>query len=154
MIHLVIEELGQQGVDYEVVPHRRTRTAKDEAAAVGVATHEVAKTIVLKTDDGYIRAVVPASERIDLHKIRDLLGRVEHPRLATEAELSAAYPTFELGAVPPFGGPAGDRVIVDRRLAEHDEVLLEPGTHAESVKLHMSDLLNLSGAEVADISTV
>lgn len=154
MMREVIAELAQQGVDYEVVPHRRTQTAKDEAAAVGVAVHEVAKTIVLRTDDGYVRAVVPASDRIDLHKIRELVGRGEHARLATEAELSAAYPTFELGAVPPFGGPAGDRVIVDRRLAEHDAVVLEPGTHAESVKLHVPDLLRLSGAEVADIAAV
>lgn len=74
------------------------------------------------------------------------------PRLATEAELGAAYPEFELGAVPPFCGPSGDRVVVDARLAREDEVVLEAGTHAQSIKLRMRDLLKISSAEVADIA--
>jgi prolyl-tRNA editing enzyme YbaK/EbsC (Cys-tRNA(Pro) deacylase) len=37
---------------------------------------------------------------------------------------------FELGAVPPFGGPAGDRTVVDRRLAEQESVLIEAGSDA------------------------
>jgi len=152
MLHEVSDELAQQGVDYVRVPHRRTQTAAAEAAAIGVAVEDVAKTVVLKTDEGYIRAVVPASERVDLHKIRELAGAGGHMRLATEYELSAADPRFELGAVPPFFWPAGDRVIVDRHLAAHDDVILEPGTHEASVKLRVHDLLKLSRAEVADIS--
>jgi Ala-tRNA(Pro) deacylase len=148
----VIDELQQQGVEYELVTHRRTETARDEASAVGVATRDVAKTVVVMTDDGYLRAVVPASGRLDLHKVRDLVGSGTPLRLATEAELGVAYPAFELGAVPPFGGPAGDRVLVDRRLAERDEVVLEAGTHSHSVKLHTRDLIKVSGAEVADIT--
>jgi Ala-tRNA(Pro) deacylase len=153
MLHEISDELAQQGVDYVRVPHGRTQTAAAEAAAIGVPAEDVAKTVVLKTDEGYIRAVVPASERVDVRKIREFAGAGEHVRLATEYELSAAYPTFEVGAVPPFFGPAGDRVIVDRRLAAHDKVVLEPGTHEASVNLDTQDLLRLSRAEVADIST-
>lgn len=148
----VIDELEARKVDYEVVPHRHIETAKQEARAVGVAAREVAKTVILTTGGGYVRAVVPASERIDLRKTRGVLGADRELRLATEAELAAAYPAFELGAVPPFAGPAGDRVIVDRRLAAQDEVVLEAGTHNHSVKLRAGDLVRLSGAEVADIS--
>jgi Ala-tRNA(Pro) deacylase len=148
----IVEALDRQGVEYKVVAHQPTQTAKDEAHAVGVKPHEVAKTIVIVTDSGYVRAVVPASERVDLHRVRELVGGSGKVRLATEAELGAAFPAFELGAVPPFGGPAGDRVIVDRRLAGQDHVVLEAGTHAESVELTMRDLLKISSAEVADIS--
>ena len=150
MITEVIQELNRRGLDYELLPHPRTQTARAEANAVGIAANAVAKTVVLTTDRGYVRAVVPASERLDLGKTRDLLDD-RHSRLATEAELSAAYPAFELGAVPPFGGPSGDRVILDLGLAKLDEVVLEAGSHDQSVKMHTSDLLTLSGAEVADI---
>ena len=54
-----------------------------------------------------------------------------------------AYPMYELGAVPPFGVPAGDRVLLDRRLAQHDSVVLEAGSHSESVRLKTADLLSL-----------
>lgn len=147
----VIDELDRDGLQYELIAHPRTMTARAEANVIGIAAHEVAKTVVLATSTGYVRAVVPASERLDLHKARDLLDDREC-RLATEEELGAAYPAFELGAVPPFGGPAGDRVIVDRRLAELDAVVLEAGSHDQSVRLRTSDLLARSGAEVADIS--
>jgi Ala-tRNA(Pro) deacylase len=151
MITEVIEELERLGLTYQLLPHDRTQTARAEAKAVGIAPSDVAKTVVLRTDAGYVRAVVPASERLDLTKTRELLDDPQS-RLATEEELGAAYPTFELGAVPPFGGPAGDRVVVDRMLAELDEVVLEAGSHDQSVKMRTGDLLTLSGAELADIS--
>lgn len=152
MFPQLTDELTQQHVEYSLVPHPRTQSAMAEARAVGVTGHEVAKTVVVVTDNGYVRAVVPASDRLDLQKVRHAIGSVAKTRLATEAELGAAYPGFELGAVPPFGGPSGDRVVVDARLAREDEVVLEAGTHDRSIKLHMRDLLALSGAEVADIA--
>src|SRR5881296_3908984 len=127
----VTRELTHERVPYELIPHRRTETAGDEASVVGVPAAEVAKTIVLVTSAGYVRAVLPASERLDLHKARRLLGD-GHARLATEAELALAYPGFELGAVPPFGGPDGDRVVVDKRLAFHETVVFEAGSHTDS----------------------
>ncbi len=148
------EELERQGLDHELLLHRRTVTARDEATAVGIPPGEVAKTVVLVTDDGYVRAVVPASRRLDTRKARAALGDGgSHTRLATEDELGAAYPGFELGAVPPFAGPAGDRVIIDRRLAELDNIIVEAGVHDHSLRMRTNDLVRLSGAEVADIST-
>ncbi len=144
-------ELDREEVEYELIPHRRTMSAGEEASAIGIPADEVAKTIVLATEDGYLRAVVPASARLDLDKIRLCLRHPRHVRLATEAELAAAYPMFELGAVPPLGGPGGDRTIVDRRLALRDSVVLEAGSHAESVRLQTKDLLLLAEAEIADI---
>jgi Ala-tRNA(Pro) deacylase len=147
----ITRDLEREDVSYELIPHRRTMTAGEEAAAIGVALDEVAKTVVLVTEDGYVRAVVPASARLDLEKVRARLRHPKHTRLATEEELAAAYPMFELGAVPPLGGPGGDRTIIDRRLAMLDSVVLEAGSHAESVRLQTKDLLKLAEAEIADL---
>jgi Ala-tRNA(Pro) deacylase len=143
--------LDREGAGYEVLRHRHTETAWAEAAALGLTPGQVAKTIVLHAGPGFVRAVVPASERVDLRKVRDLLGLPRLPRLATEAELAAAYPTFELGAVPPVGGPAGDATVVDRRLLSRHTVVLEAGSHDESVRVRTRDLLWLSRAAVGDI---
>ncbi len=144
------EELERARIDFDLIEHRRTETAGDEATAIGVPPDDVAKTIVLSSGDRYVRAVVPASERLDLHKVRELLGD-KNARLASEEELVLAYPMYELGAVPPFGVPAGDRVLLDRRLAQHDSVVLEAGSHNESVRLKTVDLITLSRAEIKDI---
>ena len=144
------QELDRAGIDFDLIEHRRTETAGAEALAIGVAPQEVAKTIVLVSGERFVRAVVPASTRLDLHKVRELLGD-NQARLASEEELVSAYPMYELGAVPPFGVPAGDRVLLDRRLAKLDSVVLEAGSHSKSVRLKTTDLLTLSGAEVEDI---
>ena len=144
------QELDCAGIDFDLIEHRRTETAGAEALAIGVAPQEVAKTIVLVSRERFVRAVVPASTRLDLHKVRELLGD-NRARLASEEELVSAYPMYELGAVPPFGVPAGDRVLLDRRLAKLDSVVLEAGSHSKSVRLKTTDLLTLSGAEVEDI---
>jgi Ala-tRNA(Pro) deacylase len=147
----LVQELASRGLGFELLPHVRTLTAGEEAAALHVPREQVAKTVVLATGNGYVRAVLPASERLDLHRARELLGKGKQVRLATEEELVGAYPMFELGAVPPFGGPVGDRVVVDRGLAEQRWVVIEAGTHSESVRIQMEDLVSLAGAELADI---
>lgn len=143
--------LDEAGVRYELLPHSRTETAAAEADALAVDPAEVAKTLVVSTPSGYVRAVLPASERIDLRKLRELLGTGKGTHLATEEDLARDYPEFELGAVPPFGGARRDRALVDRRIAERGSVVLEAGSHVQSLRLQTADLLRLAEAEVADV---
>jgi Ala-tRNA(Pro) deacylase len=147
---ILVDELEQASVAYELIDHARTTTAAAEARALGVAPQEVAKTLVLTTPDGFVRAVLPASERLDLGKAREILG-AKDVQLATEAVLAGAYPEFELGAVPPLTGGDGDRVLVDRRLHANEWVVLEAGTHEQSLRLRMSDLLKLTEAQLVDL---
>ena len=141
--------LEEAGIDFDVLEHAHTERAADEAAALGVGPEEVAKTLVLVASGDNMRAVLAASERIDLHKVAAVLGG-KKVHLASEGDLARDYPDFELGAVPPFGG-SEDRVIVDERLASRESVVLEAGSHDRSVRLKASDLVGLTGAQVADI---
>jgi Ala-tRNA(Pro) deacylase len=129
---------------------RRSQTATSEARELGVLPQETAKTVVVRAGGGCVRAVVPASGRLDLEKLGELLGA--EPTLLTEAELDGSYPQFELGAVPPFGGPEGDKVAVDTGLANCEYVVFEAGTHDTSLRLRSRDLIALGRAQVADIA--
>jgi Ala-tRNA(Pro) deacylase len=147
--------LEAAGIDHDVLEHAHTERAADEAKALGVATEEVAKTLVLAGPSGNLRAVLPASERIDLGKVADLLEAAhKEVQLATEDDMRRDYPDFDLGAVPPFGGREGDRVIIDSRLAVRDSLVLEAGSHERSVRLKAVDLVRLTQAQVADICKV
>ena len=144
--------LDEAGVSYERLPHPHTESALAEAEALGLAPAEVAKTLVVKTPDGYVRSVLPASERLDLGKLRELRGGGRHKvHLASEDDLGRDFPEFELGAVPPLGGGRRDPVVVDRRLAARESLVLEGGSHDESVRLAAADLIRVAGAQVADI---
>jgi Ala-tRNA(Pro) deacylase len=144
--------LDKAGVGYELLPHAHTEKAADEAAALGVEPAEVGKTLVLTTPAGYARVVLPASERLDFRKVSDLLGvGKKRIHLSPEDDLARDYPEFELGAVPPLGGGRGDRVVIDTRLAERESIVVEAGSHDESVRLPTAELIRLANAEVADI---
>lgn len=144
--------LDDAGVEYEVLAHEHTETAADEARALGVEPAEVAKTLVVDTPAGYVRAVLPASERIDVGKLADVIGeRRKETQLATEAALTRDFGEFELGAVPPVGGSRSGRVVVDTCIANRDSVVLEAGSHDESIRLAAADLIRVAAAEVADI---
>lgn len=138
-------------VDYELISHRHTERASDEAAVIGATPDEVGKTIILVGERGFVRAVLPASARLDLHKVRPLVGCGPATRLATEEELAGAYPMFELGAVPPFGGPPGDAAVIDHRLALRENLVVEAGTHDNSIRLSTQDLVRVAEAQIADI---
>ncbi len=144
--------LDEAGVSYDVLPHAHTERAADEAQALGLSPDEVAKTLVLTVPDGYARAVLPASARIDVKKLREVLGvGKKKVQLATEEDLARDYPEFDLGAVPPLGGGRRDPVLVDRRVAERDSVVLEAGSHEESLRMKTADLVRLAEAQVVDI---
>lgn len=146
----LIDELETAGIPYETIPHDRTATALAEARALHVEPATVAKTVVLSTPEGIVRAVLPASCRLDVGKVRAALN-VDRVDLLTEAALAGAYPEFELGAVPPIGGPHGDRVLVDIGVCEHEFVLFEAGTHDTSIRIASADLTGHESVLIADI---
>jgi Ala-tRNA(Pro) deacylase len=147
----VMRFLEEAGIDFDVLEHARTERAAEEAVALGLGPEEVAKTLVLVASSGNVRAVVAASERIDLQKVAATLGvSGKQVHLASEESLARDYPDFELGAVPPFGG-RDDPVLVDERLVGRDSVVVEAGSHQRSVRLKASDLVRLTRAQVADI---
>jgi Ala-tRNA(Pro) deacylase len=146
----LIDALQEQHIDYELIAHRRTQSAAAEARAIGVDPGHVAKTLVLATESGFVRAVLPASERIDLRKVKGVLGSGD-VQLASEHVLTGAYPQFELGAIPPVGGPEHEVVLMEGGLRATEWVVFEAGTHEQSVRIKTADLVSVAGARIADI---
>ena len=146
------DALDAAGVEYEVIPHAHTETAADEARALGITADGVAKTLVVGTPRGNVRAVLPASERISTAKLAEVLDeRRKAIQLVPEETLRSDYAEFEYGAVPPIGGAHRDRVIVDTHVASHDTVVLEAGSHDDSIRIATNDLIRIAEAEVAEI---
>ncbi len=146
----VTSDLERRHIPYELLPHPTTTTAAAEARVLELEPGEVAKTLILGTPRGYVRALLPASKRIDAHKARVALS-LDEVWLVPESELVGAYPEFELGAVPPVAGPSRDRVLVDQSFRNHPWLVFEAGRHDESVRVRTGDLLAATHAIVADI---
>ncbi len=147
---MVTEFLEREGVPYEVVEHERTQTAAAEARAAGVPPAGVAKTVVLRDQEGLRLAVIPASERLDIHKLKQALGS-RGLRMVSEREMAEELDDFEVGAVPPFGSMFNALEFVDERLLEHDRILCCGGDHEHGVLVDPRDVVQAGQARVADI---
>ncbi len=146
------EYLQRKGIPFETIEHERAFTPVEEARTVGIPTHLVVKTLVLDTKWGRVLAVVPGDRRLDMRLVREAVGD-HHARLATEEEIRAEFPSFELGCLPPLGMMLGLPVYVDGHVLRHEEVVFAAGSSGEAVRARTVDLFDHEHVTVAHIAT-
>ena len=146
------EFLDSRGVKYVSIRHSPAFTAQEVAQSAHVAGRDFAKTIVVSIESGFAMVVLPASRRIVLSDLREML-QVPHVRLASEQEFRDLFPDCELGAMPPFGNLYGLPVYVAESLAGEEEIAFNAGTHTEVVKLRYADFGALAKPVVLDFIT-
>ncbi len=141
------EFLDGHRVKYVTFSHSPAFTAQEVAASAHISGRDLAKTVIIKIDGTMAMAVLPATEKLFCHFLQDATGatRVE---LATEREFQDRYPECELGAMPPFGNLYGMDVYVSDRLADHEEISFNAGTHTELMKLPYDDFERLVNPHV------
>jgi len=140
----VKNELDQCGVSYKELRHPDAFTAQEVAHQEHVSGHRVAKVVGVIADGRPVELVLPASRRIDLEAVRDILG-VEHVRLATETELTRYFTDCEPGAVPPLRHWQGIPVWMDATMSVEGPIVFQAGTHRDAVRMEFTDWFRLVG---------
>ena len=130
--------LRQQQIPFQEQQHTIAYTAQDVAASEHISGKLVAKVVIVFADNKMVMLVLPASSRVDFNRLSKALGANE-VRLADEAELSAAFPDCEVGAMPPVGSLYNLPMYVDERLAEDKDIVFPIGTHTETMRLKYTD---------------
>lgn len=148
----VREFLDLHLVRYVSIRHSPAFTAAEVAQSAHVSGRDFAKTVIVVIDDEMVMVVLPASRRVLLNDLREMLDTT-HLRLATEAEFRDRFPDCELGAMPPFGNLYGMRVYVSSLLAEEKEIAFNAGTHTEIIQLAYADFDRLVKPTVLDFVT-
>lgn len=143
--------LDENGVDYEVVAHDTAYTAQEVAATAHIPGRDMAKTVVVRLDGDLAMAVLRATDRLDLDLLKSAAG-ADRAELASEHDFETRFPECETGAMPPFGNLYEMEVLVDKRLAEDDEIAFNAGTHTEALNLAWKDFERLVSPKVARIA--
>jgi Ala-tRNA(Pro) deacylase len=147
----VVAFLQGEGINYELIEHEPTMSAAAEGRATHVPADQVAKTVVLHDGSAYVIAAIPASQRLDLHKLRDALDAPRQLRLASEEEIARDFPSLEVGAVPPFGPMVPAAEVIDRALLDQQQILCPAGDHRHSVLVDPHAIVRATAARIADI---
>ncbi|MFY9906028.1 MAG: YbaK/EbsC family protein [Terriglobales bacterium] len=129
-------------IPYVVISHSVAYTAQSIAALTHTPGKELAKTVMVMVDGRLAMAVVPASFRVDLSRLKRYL-EADSVELATEFEFRGRFPDCETGSMPPFGNLYGMDVFVDETLAEDSQIAFNAGTHRELVRMRFADFRNL-----------
>ena len=129
----VIQALRFKGVAFDVVTHPHTATAAGSAHEARVHENQMAKAVLLKDPGGFVLAVLPACESVDIGHVSRVLHRPL--ALASEADLAEAFYDCEPGAVPAVGEDYLIPTIVDEGLRHLEEVFFEAGDHERLVHI-------------------
>jgi Ala-tRNA(Pro) deacylase len=147
----VREELDRRGIPYEELHHPEAYTAQEVAQREHVSGHRVAKVVCLMADGRPIEAILPASRRVSLDRVRQILG-ARAVRLATEEELGRCFTDCELGAVPALRHWGGVEVIMDGHLCCDGDVFILAGTHRDAVRMRFDDWFDVVNPRVELLS--
>ena len=127
---------------YTTMKHPVVYTAQEIAAAQHVPGRQMAKCVLIKTDQAAVLAVLSAAQLVDFKKLKAVLGS-KSVSLGKEADIKQRFPDVEVGAMSPFGNLYDVPVVMDRELAEAGDIVFNGGTHTETVKMSAADVVRL-----------
>src|SRR5512144_805246 len=142
--------LRDSHVSYELHHHPPAFSAQRLAACEHVPGKMVAKVVIAVAADRML--VLPATAQVNLMKFAEAV-ETENVRVARENEFAAIFADCEVGAMPPFGNIYGLPVLVDRSLAEDEEILFQAGTHTDTIRMRYTDFADLVHPRVADLAS-
>jgi prolyl-tRNA editing enzyme YbaK/EbsC (Cys-tRNA(Pro) deacylase) len=124
-------------------------TARAAAQHVGCPVGAIANSLIFSTDGGEpLLIMTSGAHRVDMIKVGEQLG----------VELRRASPQFvrqhtgqSIGGVAPVGHPKPIRTLVDRALAEFDELWAAGGIPQSIFPLTYRELLTLTGGVDTDV---
>lgn len=146
------EFLDGEKIHYEVLSHSPAYTAMEVAQSAHIPGKELAKVVMVELDGRMCMAVMPATRKLDLDRLREATNATE-ARMPGENEFRQLFPECETGAMPPFGNLYGMKVYISPQLAEDREIAFNAGTHTEVIKLAYADyerLVQPTSASITD----
>jgi Ala-tRNA(Pro) deacylase len=146
----IIKYLDDNKYKYEIIEHKTTFTAWDTSQTEKIRPQEVAKSLVIKADNDYVLALLPANRNLDKQKLLKLInaGRKKAKLknykkidFAKEAWMKKNLPG-KVGAVSPFSFLQLP-IYTDNLLTKNKKIYLGSGEYVFSVRVNASQYLKL-----------
>jgi len=147
------ELLDSKKISYEHFVHAHVTTSQDAAAIRNTNLDDAAKAIICKVElkDGtyiFIQAVIQASKRIDLKKLKNLLDSKNVALASPDEVLEKTGCT--IGSVPPFANLFNIKMYVDEGLLQRESIVFSAGTHTDSIQMKPQDYMKVTEPTVLE----
>lgn len=144
------DALNKEKIEYEVLEHKPVFTSKEAAEVRGTELKQGTKALIVKTDEGFIQAVVSGAKEIDLDKLKKIT-LFKNLELANAKEVKQAT-GCNIGSVPPFGNLFSLKTYFDKSVVDNDVVAFNAGQHTKSIKMKAKDLIKIVNPVVGEFS--
>lgn len=147
--------LDRLGITYELRTYEGDPTelaAEPLAAAIGMPAEVVYKTLVVQGDKtGVFIAVVSIAEQIDLKALARATG--DKKIALVPIDRLFALTGYVRGGVTALATKKPMKVVLDKKVLQHDEIGVSAGQKGAELVLAPSDYVRATGALVAKIAT-
>lgn len=135
----LLNYLDKAKIGYKIIRHKTVYTAYDTSQTLRAKIGEIAKTLVIKADKNYLLAVLPASHKLDLGKLKKI-AKAKKVEIAKEGMMKKIF-KIKPGAITPFGQIYKVPVYVDKSLLRVKKIIAGAGTFEESVVMTVKNFL-------------
>ena len=144
--------LKSQGIWHRFIPKPETVHTADAARVSGIELRKITKNLVFRVDDReYALLIVPGNRKVDLKRAAESLGAKKISLVPFDkSEAISGYPP---GGTPSVGHRTEMRVVLDKSLQDFETIYCGGGTRDKLLELKTEDVIRLTGAIIADIST-
>ncbi len=140
-VERVLTAHGLHALEFE---EGSTPTATAAAQKIGVATDQIAKSLLMKGKDEHYRLfVLPGEGKLSSGKVKRLTGVKQRMASAEETESVTGY---RPGGVCPFALPEEVEVYIDTGLKQYDTIYPAAGNDATGVPVSYEVLQKITGA--------
>ena len=147
----VIETLNKFNKNLKVqILEKTARTAKEAANALNCEEGAIVKSLVFKSETGFLICLVSGDKRCSLNKLKKVISKKDVSMAS--ADDVKAQTGFTIGGVSPVGHINDLNIIIDRTL-ERFQIVYAAAGHPNSIfKIDISKLKDLTKGRVEDIT--
>lgn len=139
----LVSFLDKNKAKYKIVKHRKVYTAYDAALTQRLSLKMVGKVVLVKADNDFVLAVIPANKKLDFKKMKSVLNKyldknnqkkVRKLSICTEKQIVGNL-TKKTEALSSFGSLYKKLVLVDKSLLRQKKINLNAGSFTESLEM-------------------
>ena len=147
----VIETLNKFNKNLKVqILEKTARTAKEAANALNCEEGAIVKSLVFKSETGFLICLVSGDKRCSLNKLKKVISKKDVSMAS--ADDVKAQTGFTIGGVSPVGHINKLNIIIDKTL-ERFQIVHAAAGHPNSIfKIDISKLKDLTEGKFEDIT--
>ena len=149
-VQRVQKKLDEYNKDLKaIVLNSSARTAQEAAQSLNTEVGSIVKSLLFKTEDGFVLCLVSGDKRCSLNKLK---------KITLIKDISMASPEdvkiqtgYTIGGVSPVGHIKKIKIFIDESLKRFKDIFAAAGHPNCVFKINFENLLKITQGEIKDI---